>query len=120
MRTHEEWQSLLGLSDWTIEFRGSETLAREGECQRDDAERYAMVKVDIGCPLALKDYVYVHELLHIVFRDVEWYMKQSRSIEDMELADEELELTINTIAKALTGAEWYPWHRDSDFKKRQP
>ena len=118
LHTLPEWQKKLGLSDWTIELRHVALEGEEANIVKGDTQKWARITIDLACPTSLYEYTLVHELLHLVLRNTEWYMMHDRDTDTMEGAHKRLEIDINVLAKALTGAEWYPWHRDDEIKKR--
>ena len=50
----------------------------------------------------------VHELLHLVFDDLEYLASNNRSIEVQDIIHVELERTINILSTTLTGIEYEP------------
>lgn len=114
-----EWQPRLGLSDWTINCDYLSLEYEEARILRSDEQSYALIQVSDRCPAPLVEYTVVHELLHIVLLDAEWWMKTDTPADSQELADEALEIAINRLAKALTGAEWTPWHPADSIIKHE-
>ena len=106
-----KWRYSLGLMSWNL----SAAKSWDPEHDSDDAyvyrhagERHAIVAVRKDVPKGQVERLVVHELLHLVHARLDDVAENGRSVDIMELYQQELEVVLNTLSTALTGKAWEP------------
>lgn len=104
------WVDTLNLNDWTIRMGDGfvEELEEDAYVRKERNEKVATIYIDPRANDTQWERLLVHELLHLVFDDLQFLASNDRPVHVMDQVHTALERTINVLSTALTGHQWEP------------